>query len=92
MYETFETELSNRIFNHKACTVMARIAKQYIDEQSKGAVNLPMYIIQEQAVDLANALTQRIVLNGTLNEAYEEAWGQLSPNIPDNFIFHTNTI
>jgi hypothetical protein len=85
MEMTLEKELRVRINQHKMTMLMARIAKQYIAEQSKGELQIPMHVLEEQAVQVAQAKTSRIMLAGKLEEGYNEAWEALKEVIPDNY-------
>lgn len=85
MEMTLEKELDIRIKQHKMCMLMAKIARQYIDEQSKGEVNIPAPILEQQALQVAQARTQRIMLSGKLEESYQDAWETLKEVIPDNY-------
>ena len=82
---TLEKELDIRIKQHKMTMLMARIARQYIENESKATVKLPMPQLQEQAVEVARQKTSQIMLSGLLEHAYTEAWEVLKEVIPDNY-------
>ena len=82
---TLERELNIRINQHKMTMLMARIARQYIDEQNTGEIKIPELILESQAVQVAQAKTSRIMLEGKLEESYNEAWEALKEVIPDNY-------
>ena len=82
---TLERELNVRINQHKMTMLMARIARKYIEDESKAEIKLPMPQLQEQAVQVAQQLTSRIMLLGKLDDAYTEAWDALKEVIPDNY-------
>ena len=52
----FEQELKLRIFQHKTTMLMTDLANQYIASQTQGEVNIPTFMTQEQAVQIASAL------------------------------------
>ena len=80
-----EKELRVRINQHKMTMLMARIARQYIDEQNAGDIKIPELVLESQAVQVAQAKTSRIMLEGKLEESYNEAWEALKGVIPDNY-------
>lgn len=82
---TLEKELHVRINQHKMTMLMARIARQYIDEQNAGEIKIPELVLESQAVQVAQAKTSRIMLEGKLEESYNEAWEALKEVIPDNY-------
>ena len=82
---TLEKELRVRINQHKMTMLMARIARQYIDEQNAGDIKIPELVLESQAVQVAQAKTSRIMLEGKLEESYNEAWEALKGVIPDNY-------
>ena len=82
---TLEKELRGRITQHKMTMLMARIARQYIDEQNAGDTKIPEFVLESQAVQVAQAKTSRIMLEGKLEESYNEAWEALKEVIPDNY-------
>lgn len=82
---TLEKELHVRINQHKMTMLMARIARQYIDEQNAGEIKIPELILESQAVQIAQAKTNKIMLEGKLEESYNEAWEALKEVIPDNY-------
>ena len=82
---TLEKELHVRINQHKMTMLMARIARQYIDEQNAGELKIPELVLESQAVQVAQAKTSRIMLEGKLEESYNEAWEVLKEVIPDNY-------
>ena len=82
---TLERELNIRINQHKMTMLMARIARQYIDEQNTGEIKIPELVLESQAVQVAQAKTSRIMLEGKLEESYNEAWEALKEVIPDNY-------
>lgn len=81
----FEQELKLRIFQHKTTMLMTELANQYIKEQSTGEVNIPIFMTQEQAVQIASAKVQDIMAQGKLDEEYSKAWETLKDRIPDNY-------
>ena len=86
MYDTtFETELKARTYQHKISMLMAYLAKLYIKEQSKGDIKIPLFQLQEQAVEVANKTAQSLILKGKFEESYNEAWEYLKNIIPDNY-------
>ena len=86
MHDTIlEEELKARIYQHKITMLMTDIANKYIAEQSKGDIQIPLFQLQEQAVEVANKTVQSIVLNGKFEEKYLEAWENVKNTIPDNY-------
>lgn len=83
---TLEKELRIRINQHKITMLMADIAKQYKDGQKadKGTT-LSEPIIEQQAVNVAQQMTNQIMLNGNLDREYMKAWENLKEVIPDNY-------
>ena len=81
----FEQELKLRIFQHKTTMLMTDLANQYIASQTQGEINIPTFMTQEQAVQIASAKVQDIMAQGKLDEEYNKAWETLKDKIPDNY-------
>ena len=81
-----ERELKAREFQHKFAVVGA----YYVQQQCKqsGYINLPMPILQAQAVEKVPMFMQYLLENGLFNDAYEQAWEGLKDKIPNDFIFN----
>ena len=82
---TVEKELLARIFAHKTTLLMTKIANEYVKEQTKGTIQIPLFQLQEQAVEIANKQVQNYLLAGKLDEEYNNAWENIKEVIPDNY-------
>lgn len=80
-----EQELKVRIFQHMTTVLAAQYANQYIQSQTTGMIQLPLFQVREQAVEVANNLVQKVIANGQLEEEYLKAWDEIKDKIPDNY-------
>lgn len=78
-----ERELKARAFQHK----FAVIGAYYVQEQVKqtGDINLPMPIVQAQAIERVPFYINTLLENGTFNEVYEHAWDSMKNDLPNDF-------
>ena len=82
--QTIEQELLLREFQHKVVIIGAKIAQDYIKEQTNG-VGIPHFIAEQQAIAIVPKTIHSYLVNGTLNHEYEKAWEELKEQIPDNY-------
>ena len=82
---TIESELKARTYAHK----MAVVGAYYVMKQTEqtGELNLPLPILQAQAVEKVPFYIHNLLENGTFNEVYEQAWDNIKDSLPNNFIF-----
>ena len=89
MFTTLEQEFNARAIQHKLLMVNTYLSNQYIAENStlkEGSINVPEINLKEQSWEYAIHKTQEYLLNGELEEAYNEAWNVMQFKIPDNYV------
>lgn len=81
--QTLESELKARTYAHK----FAVIGAYYVEQQCKqtGSINLPLPILQAQAVEKVPMFMQYLLENGLFNDAYEQAWESMKDRLPNDF-------
>ena len=83
---TLEKELVARVFLHKVAIVKSALANTYIREEvKKGGIMLSQPCLEQNAMDYADNVMQRILGTGSLDEAYDKAWELVGRHMPDNF-------
>ena len=84
--QTLERELKARTYAHK----FAIVGAYYVQQQCKqtGYINLPLPIIEAQAVEEVPKFIQYLLENGLFNDAYEQAWESMKDKIPNDFILN----
>ena len=85
---TLEQELVARVFIHKTAILGGVIMKNYIDDQTKGNVSIPLCMIEEQADQYSNIVMQNALKEGTFDSMYNNAW----ESIKDIMDEHTKVI
>lgn len=81
-----EQELQARIFLHKVAIVKSRVAHAYITaEKARGGLILAEPCLEDNAMEYANTIVQKLLEKGKLNNAYDEAWEKVKDYIPDNY-------
>lgn len=85
MEMTLEQEFLLRVTGHKLSLLSAVLEKEYVEENLKGDVTIPEFIVKEQAPLVAKQEVAQIFLDGKLDEEYNKAWEKVKDVIPDNF-------
>ena len=81
---TLEQELVARIFMHKTAVLGGVLMKEYIDKQTVGMVNLPTFIIEEQADKHSNTVMRTALKEGTFDSMYNDAWDKIVDTMPEH--------
>ena len=71
---TLEQELVARVFMHKTAILGGVLMKNYIDEQTKGNVSIPLCMVEEVADQYSNSVMQKALRDGTFDSMYNDAW------------------
>ena len=82
---TIESELKARTYAHK----MAVVGAYYVMKQTEqtGELNLPLPILQAQAVEKVPFYIHNLLEQGLFHDAYEQAWESIKDKLPNDFIF-----
>ena len=82
---TIESELKARVYAHKFAVVGA----YYVMTQTEqtGELNLPLPILQAQAVETMPYYIQSLLEQGIFDYVYEQAWDSMKDKLPNDFIF-----
>lgn len=90
-YATLEEELKVRIFAHKTTIAKVALVKQFIEKEKEGAgILLPEPIIEQQALERADKLVEKLLDKGELDSLYENAWIAIQDKLPENFSIMKN--
>ena len=81
---TLEQELVARVFMHKTAILGGVLMKEYIDKQIVGMVNLPTFIIEEQADKHSNNVMRMALKEGTFDSMYNDAWDKIVDTMPEH--------
>lgn len=81
-----ERELKARTYAHK----FAIVGAYYVEQQCKqtGFINLPIPILQAQAVEKVPFYIHNLLEQGLFNDAYEQAWESMKDRLPNDFIIN----
>ena len=81
-----EQELQARIFLHKVAIVKSTLAHVYItSEKARGGIMLAEPCLEDNALEFADAIVQKLLEKGELDNAYDRAWEEVKNYIPDNY-------
>lgn len=81
-----EQELQARIFLHKVAIVKSTLAHAYItEEKARGGIMLAEPCLEDNAMEFADTIIQKLLENGELDNAYDKAWEEIKNYIPDNY-------
>ena len=81
-----EQELQARIFLHKVAIVKGIVAHAYItSEKATGGIMLAEPSLEENAMEFADAIIQKLLAKGELDNVYDRAWEGVKNYIPDNY-------
>ena len=85
MFQTIESELKARVFLHKVAITKALIVNTYVKQEKANGVIIPDTCLVEQAEQKADIEMARIMQQGKLDIAYNEAWESIADIMPDNY-------
>ena len=85
METTFERDLLARTFQHQYSILGAKLVLDYKKQQSQGDIQIPAFMIEQQAMIYASNTIQQYMANGSFKEEYEKAWESIKDRIPDNY-------
>ena len=81
---TLEQELQLRIFLHKTAIAGGVLMHEYMNRENQSDVKLAPFQIEEQADQYSNAMLQRAISDGTLDDLYNNAWESIKDTIPEH--------
>lgn len=77
-----QQELDARISAHKLAIVNAHWYNKYMEAEEHATIKLPPVIAEKNAQEFSNKLTAQILLSGTLENQYNEAWFYMAQQLP----------
>ena len=82
---TLEQEFQARVFLHQTSILGGYIMNDIINtEKAKGGIQLPDFILIEEADKASNRIVQKALQDGTFTKLYENAWNNISSSIPEH--------
>ena len=83
--ETVEQELLARQFQHKYTILGADLALKFRDEQCRGDVALPEFMVEQQTMNYVSSKIRYFLEHGTFEKEYEKAYNNIKDILPDNY-------
>ena len=80
--EQIQQELNARIAVHKLVIVNAHWYNKYMEAEENANIQLPTVIAEKNAKEFSNKLTAQILMSGTLDNQYNEAWFYMAQQLP----------
>jgi hypothetical protein len=80
---TLEQELQARIFIHQVAIIGGILKQEYIDRETQGSVQLPVYAIKGMADLYSDQIIQNALADGTFEDLYKQSWEKAIINMPE---------
>lgn len=81
---TIEKEFQARVFFHQTTILGGYLMNEYINnEKAKGGIQLPDFILAQEADKATGRQIQRALEDGTFKTLYEKAWNSIKQDIPE---------
>ena len=83
---TVEQEFQARVFLHQTSILGGYLMNDIINtEKAKSGIQLPDFILREEADKISNEVIQMAIKDGTFKALYEGAWDRIKADIPEHF-------